>query len=107
MSDSKTGAEGSIGAGCTDAEDLVCPETGIGKVDRREQAARESGKRAGIRCQGGSGGDAIKVKRPSELNIGETGEEMSEAGKSLEQDGVASAVANTTGEGDRSETAEI
>ena len=105
MSDSKTGAEGSIGAGCTDAEDLVCPETGIGKVDRREQAARESGKRAGIRCQGGSGGDAIKVKRPSELNIGETGEEMSEAGKSLEQDGVASA--NTTGEGDCSETAEI
>ena len=107
MSDSKTGAEGSIGAGCTDAEDLVCPETGIAKVDRREQAARESGKRAGIRCRGGSGGDAIKVKRPSEFSIGETGEETSEAGKSLEQDGVASAVGNTTGEGDRSETAEI
>ena len=62
MSDPKTGAEGSTGAGCTDAEDLVCPETGIGKVDRREQAARESGKRVGIRCQGGSGGDAIKVR---------------------------------------------
>ena len=32
---------------------------------------------------------------------------MSVADKSLEQDGVASAVGNTTGEGDRSETAEI
>ena len=107
MLDSKTGAEGSTGAGCTDVEGLVCPETGIGKVDRREQATRESGKRAGIQCRGGSGGDAIKVKRPSEFSIGETGEETSVAGKSLEQDGVASAVGNTTGEGDRSETAEI
>ena len=107
MSDSNTGAEGSTGAGCTDAKDLVCPETGIGKVDRREQAARESGKRAGIRCRGGSDGDAIKVKRPSEFSIGETGEETSVAGKSLEQDGEVSAVGDTTGEGDRSETAEI
>ena len=39
--------------------------------------------------------------------MGETGEETSDAGKSLEQDGVASAMRNTTGEGDRSETAEM
>ena len=75
---SATGSEGREGVGFTER----------GEEGRLEAAERESERRAGIQCHGGSGTDRTDFMRPSVLRTGESGEESK--GESLWSDRTAS-----------------
>ena len=75
---SATGSEGREGVGFTER----------GEEGRLEAAERESERRAGIQCHGGSGTDRTDFMRPSVLRTGESGEESK--GESLGSDRTAS-----------------
>ena len=90
---SRTGSEGREGVDFAER----------GEEERLVAAERESERRAGIRCRGGSGTDWTDFTRPSVLRTGESGEEGK--GESLESERTASGIeevsstGTSTGEG--------
>ena len=72
---SRTGSEGREGVDFAEG----------GEEERRVAAERESERRAGIRCRGGSGTDWTDFTRPSVSRIGESGEETLESSSGGEE----------------------
>ena len=85
---SRTGSEGREGVDFAEG----------GEEERLVAAERESERRAGIRCRGGSGTDWADFTRPSVLRTEDSGEEGK--GESLESERTGTEEVSSTGTGE-------